>query len=84
MTTAKNDFGNLHYDGPQPPPGHGVHHYHFRVFALDVPKLDVSNDGRDSTAALVQPNVKSNTWTPESMNSISKDLSAMGPGSRIN
>ena len=35
---------NSHYDGPQPPAGHGVHHYHFRVFALDVPKLDVSND----------------------------------------
>lgn len=38
---ARNDFGNPHYDGPQPPLGHGVHHYHFRVFALDVPKLNV-------------------------------------------
>jgi Raf kinase inhibitor-like YbhB/YbcL family protein len=44
MTMAKNDFGNSHYDGPRPPPGHGVHHYHFRVFALDVPKLDVSSN----------------------------------------
>jgi Raf kinase inhibitor-like YbhB/YbcL family protein len=24
------------YRGPMPPPGHGVHHYHFRVYALDV------------------------------------------------
>ncbi|MBX5462600.1 MAG: YbhB/YbcL family Raf kinase inhibitor-like protein [Steroidobacteraceae bacterium] len=38
---AMNDFGNTQYDGPQPPPGHGTHHYHFRLFALDVPKLDV-------------------------------------------
>jgi len=38
---ATNDFGNPQYDGPQPPPGHGTHHYHFRLFALDVPKLDV-------------------------------------------
>lgn len=36
-----NDFGDDHYDGPQPPRGHGVHHYHFRLAALDVEKLGV-------------------------------------------
>ena len=36
-----NDFGSMAYDGPQPPAGHGVHHYHFRLAALDVEKLDV-------------------------------------------
>jgi Raf kinase inhibitor-like YbhB/YbcL family protein len=36
-----NDFGETGYDGPQPPPGHGVHHYHFRLMALDVANLDV-------------------------------------------
>jgi Raf kinase inhibitor-like YbhB/YbcL family protein len=41
---AKNDFGDTKYDGPQPPPGHGVHHYHFRLFALDVRELDVPDD----------------------------------------
>ncbi len=41
---AKNDFGDTRYDGPQPPPGHGTHHYHFRLFALDVPELDVPDD----------------------------------------
>ena len=30
-----NDFGHLGYDGPAPPPGHGTHHYHFKVYALD-------------------------------------------------
>lgn len=32
---GKNDFGNLGYGGPMPPPGHGVHQYYFWVFALD-------------------------------------------------
>lgn len=39
LATAVNDFGNRGYDGPQPPHGHGTHHYHFRLLALDVPEL---------------------------------------------
>ena len=38
---ARNDFGNAGYDGPEPPKGHGVHHYHFKLAALDVPRLGV-------------------------------------------
>jgi Raf kinase inhibitor-like YbhB/YbcL family protein len=34
-----NDFGNAHYDGPAPPKGYGIHHYHFRLLALDVDDL---------------------------------------------
>ena len=32
-----NSWGpkQLGYRGPAPPRGHGVHHYHFRIFALD-------------------------------------------------
>jgi Raf kinase inhibitor-like YbhB/YbcL family protein len=26
--------GGVGYRGPMPPPGHGTHHYHFRVYAL--------------------------------------------------
>jgi len=44
LQMATNDFGNARYDGPQPPAGDGPHHYHFRLFALDVPELDVEED----------------------------------------
>jgi Raf kinase inhibitor-like YbhB/YbcL family protein len=40
-TEVTNDFGKLGYGGPCPPKGHGPHHYHFKLFALDVDKLDV-------------------------------------------
>jgi len=29
-------FGKPGYGGPCPPRGHGVHHYHFRLYALDT------------------------------------------------
>jgi Raf kinase inhibitor-like YbhB/YbcL family protein len=37
-----NDFGHARYDGPCPPPGHGTHHYHFHLAALDTPRLTLS------------------------------------------
>jgi Raf kinase inhibitor-like YbhB/YbcL family protein len=36
MVQGRNDFGRIGYGGPCPPRGHGVHHYRFRVYALDV------------------------------------------------
>ncbi len=35
VVEGKNSPGGRDYFGPKPPPGHGVHHYHFQVFALD-------------------------------------------------
>jgi Raf kinase inhibitor-like YbhB/YbcL family protein len=46
---GRNDYGTFGYGGPCPPPGK-PHHYHFRIFALKVPKLDVPSD---ATAALI-------------------------------
>ncbi len=37
--TLPNDFGVPGYRGPCPPPGHGVHHYEFTLYALDVEHL---------------------------------------------
>ena len=30
-----NDFGRPGWGGPMPPSGHGIHHYHFVLYALD-------------------------------------------------
>jgi Raf kinase inhibitor-like YbhB/YbcL family protein len=36
---AVNDAGQIGYGAPCPPPGHGRHHYRFKLFALDLVKL---------------------------------------------
>jgi Raf kinase inhibitor-like YbhB/YbcL family protein len=35
-----NSFGKVGYGGPMPPVGHGTHHYHFTLYALDI-ELDL-------------------------------------------
>jgi hypothetical protein len=45
---GKNSFKTIGYGGPAPPPGHGTHHYHFRLYALDKP-LELSG-GLDDQA----------------------------------
>ena len=40
----KNDGGTVGYIGAAPPPGHGPHHYHVVVHAVDVPSLEVPAD----------------------------------------
>lgn len=36
FTQGTTDFAALAYGGPQPPEGHGTHHYYFWVYALDT------------------------------------------------
>jgi len=31
-----NSWGTIGYRGPAPPRGHGVHHYHFKLYVLDT------------------------------------------------
>jgi len=45
----RTDFGTPGYGGACPPAGDKPHRYQFKVFALDVEKLDLNSD---STAAL--------------------------------
>ncbi len=40
LASVHNDFGRIGYDGPCPPPGR-VHHYRFRLAALDRAELAV-------------------------------------------
>lgn len=37
---GNNTWPKIGYNGPMPPRGHGVHHYHFKLYALDT-ALDV-------------------------------------------
>jgi Raf kinase inhibitor-like YbhB/YbcL family protein len=36
------DFGMPGYNGPCPPVGYGPHHYHFTLYALDVPNIELA------------------------------------------
>lgn len=38
------DFETKGYGGACPPKGHGIHHYNFTIYALDVEKLNVKED----------------------------------------
>lgn len=42
---GRNDFGRSGYGGPMPPEGHGTHHYHFKLYALDR-RLELATGAR--------------------------------------
>ncbi|WP_456413375.1 YbhB/YbcL family Raf kinase inhibitor-like protein [Thiolapillus sp.] len=50
VVQSRTDFGTPGYGGPCPPKGHGTHHYHFTLYALDVEKLP---HGEDAPAAQI-------------------------------
>lgn len=41
LKQAANDFRKAGYGGPCPPPGHGIHHYRFRLIALSADHLRI-------------------------------------------
>ena len=43
MTQGRNDFGHAKWNGPCPPKGKGEHRYFFRLFALDVKRLNLED-----------------------------------------
>ena len=54
VVQGRTDYGTVGYGGPAPPPG-PPHHYHFRLYALKVEKLEVP---ADASAALIGFNVR--------------------------
>ncbi len=57
FTQGSNDFGSAGYGGPMPPPGHGVHHYFFWVFALDQELALESGLSQPQLLAKIEPHV---------------------------
>ncbi|TVS12901.1 MAG: YbhB/YbcL family Raf kinase inhibitor-like protein [Gammaproteobacteria bacterium] len=57
FTQGSNDFGSAGYGGPMPPPGHGVHHYFFWVFALDQELALESGLSQPELLAKIEPHV---------------------------
>lgn len=57
FTCGPNQMGTPDYAGPQPPQGHGDHHYYFWLLALDAgPNLDGGLGFRELIAS-VEPHV---------------------------
>ncbi len=51
------DEKSIGYRGPMPPPGHGVHHYHFQLFALDT-RLEIEpGSSKDQVLQALQGHV---------------------------
>ena len=57
IVQGTNDAKQIGYFGPQPPLGHGVHHYHFQLFALDVLIQKGPEATRDDLAKMMQGHV---------------------------
>ena len=54
---GKNSAGQIGYTGPMPPVGHGEHHYHFQLFALDIPLRFEHEPQRDELIAAISGHV---------------------------
>jgi hypothetical protein len=60
--SGKNSFGKTGYKGPCPPPGHGVHRYFFRLYALDVVSLPLQKGAsRKDVEAAMQTHILEKT-----------------------
>jgi Raf kinase inhibitor-like YbhB/YbcL family protein len=55
---GRNDFQQVGYGGPCPPPNHGRHRYYFKLFALDVQSLKLAAGAtRDEVEAAMEGHV---------------------------
>lgn len=54
---GRNDFGGTGYGGPIPPIGHGVHHYHFKVYALDIELRTAAGLTKDQLLEVMESHV---------------------------
>lgn len=64
---SRTDTGTPGFMGACPPQGHGVHHYQFNIYALDVESLPLT---KDATPAVVGFNVHFHTLAKASIEAI--------------
>jgi Raf kinase inhibitor-like YbhB/YbcL family protein len=60
---GKNSWGTIGYRGPAPPRGHGTHHYHFKLYALDVPLRAAHGLDKDGLLKAVHGHILSQSET---------------------
>ena len=58
LSSGANDFGRNGWGGPMPPPGHGVHHYHFKLYALSTPLELKAGATKDQVLAAMKGRIK--------------------------
>jgi Raf kinase inhibitor-like YbhB/YbcL family protein len=54
---GSNDFGGTGYGGPMPPIGHGVHHYYFKVYALEIELEAAASLTKDQLLEVIEGHV---------------------------
>ena len=54
---GKNSWSKIGYGGPAPPQGHGVHHYHFKLYALDAPLTVASGSDKKGLLAAMKGHI---------------------------
>jgi Raf kinase inhibitor-like YbhB/YbcL family protein len=54
---GRTDFGRVGWGGPMPPPGHGTHHYHFKLYALREPVDVPAGADKASLLRAIEPHV---------------------------
>ena len=57
VTQGRTSRGSVGYFGPRPPVGDPAHHYHFQVFALDIPLDILPGANRETVLAAMQGHV---------------------------
>ena len=57
LVQGANSWGAIGYRGPAPPKGHGRHHYHFRLYALDTALRVPPGLSRDELMEMVRPHL---------------------------
>lgn len=66
---GRTDFGGPGYGGPCPPAGDETHHYHFKVWALDIDHLPID---AESSGALVGYMLRTHSIASAELVAISK------------